>query len=296
MNSSQVISFLETVQQKSFTKAASTLHQTQPGISRHIASLEEELGAKLIERAPHKPIELTEIGKIYYQAFLQCHKAIEDARDQCNRINRDKALNLRFGYANGWSSSQFLSPILDILRDQYPFLNIELECHGPNKLLSLLEDDKLDAVLTIETPLLNNKIIKYSYICEIPRIILYSDRLIERIGHVSAPSDFKDIVFYFPGDEVPGDFINEVIAYMDEFDISPEYRIVSNVSTVLSMVENGRGVTINDSWCQHLFMSQFHAMPINSNHNVILAYRRDCAGNKVIKTIRGTLRSAFTDN
>lgn len=53
--------FLTIAQEENFTRAAEQLHLTQPTLSRQIAQLEEELGAKLFLRGTHT-VMLTEEG------------------------------------------------------------------------------------------------------------------------------------------------------------------------------------------------------------------------------------------
>ena len=53
--------FSEVARQLSFTKAASTLHVSQPSISKAIKNLENELGVPLFYRS--KQLELTDAGK-----------------------------------------------------------------------------------------------------------------------------------------------------------------------------------------------------------------------------------------
>lgn len=55
--------FLTIAREENITKAAQTLHVTQPTLSRQIAQLEEELGVKLFVRSNHN-ISLTEDGMI----------------------------------------------------------------------------------------------------------------------------------------------------------------------------------------------------------------------------------------
>ena len=63
--------FLEVAQKKSFTKAAQSLHISQPTLSKQIRLLEEELGCELFERKP-RSVVLTDRGK----AFLVWAKKI----------------------------------------------------------------------------------------------------------------------------------------------------------------------------------------------------------------------------
>lgn len=289
MNDNHIRCFLEVEREKSFTRAAINLHQTQPGISRNIAALERELETKLFLREPHKPPMLTETGKIYYQAFSQCGRILQEARLQCSKINRDKNLQLRFGYAFGWSTSFFLPDMLDTLKRTFPSMNIELVCHGPNTLYSLLESDDLDLALTIHSPFVHGNQIVEAFICDLPRVILYSDKLTERIGEIKHPEDIRGIPIFLPIDEVQGKYTELVRTYLDQFDFAPVFRTVSNINTAVSIVETGDGVMLFDAWAQHLFMPQYHSIPIGSCHQIVLAARKECASDKVISTIRKAL-------
>ncbi|HET8801371.1 MAG TPA: LysR family transcriptional regulator [Marinobacter sp.] len=61
MDSNALKAFLTIVDQGSFSEAAETLHLTQPAISKRLASLENRLGEKLIDRS-HREIRLTDAG------------------------------------------------------------------------------------------------------------------------------------------------------------------------------------------------------------------------------------------
>lgn len=62
--------FLTVAREQSFTKAAKQLHITQPTLSRQLAALEEELGAKLLDRSGHS-ITLTEEGLLLKRRALE---------------------------------------------------------------------------------------------------------------------------------------------------------------------------------------------------------------------------------
>ena len=62
--------FLTVAREQSFTKASKQLHITQPTLSRQLAALEEELGAKLLDRGGHK-ITLTEEGLLLKRRALE---------------------------------------------------------------------------------------------------------------------------------------------------------------------------------------------------------------------------------
>jgi len=64
----------------SITRAAEDLGMVQPGVSRDIALLERELGAKLFTRLP-RGMQLTEPGRILHQRALALIRQISDLRE-----------------------------------------------------------------------------------------------------------------------------------------------------------------------------------------------------------------------
>ena len=62
--------FLAVAKEQSFTKAAHPLNITQPTLSRQLAALEDELGAKLFDRGGHS-ITLTSEGQLLKRRALE---------------------------------------------------------------------------------------------------------------------------------------------------------------------------------------------------------------------------------
>ena len=69
MDLKQLTYFVTIVEQKSFSKAASVLHISQPSLSNAIKNLEDEVGFKLLERNTRN-IGLTESGQLLYERAL----------------------------------------------------------------------------------------------------------------------------------------------------------------------------------------------------------------------------------
>lgn len=66
----QIEAFVNVVKYKSFSAAAKELYLSQPTISSHIKSLENELGVQLIVRST-KDVVLSDAGKIFYEYALE---------------------------------------------------------------------------------------------------------------------------------------------------------------------------------------------------------------------------------
>lgn len=76
MNLTYLRSFYTTVQHNSISKAAKTLHLTQPGVSMQIQKLENELNFKLLNRS-NAGVSLTEAGSIIFE-FAEHMLSLED--------------------------------------------------------------------------------------------------------------------------------------------------------------------------------------------------------------------------
>lgn len=89
MNLRQLYYFKELVEQKQFSKAAKKLNISQPSLSNSLKSLETELDCQLIDRSGGQ-IQLTQFGKIFYDASLSSVSSIEKAKAKINQLKNLK--------------------------------------------------------------------------------------------------------------------------------------------------------------------------------------------------------------
>ncbi|TEA79002.1 LysR family transcriptional regulator [Allopusillimonas ginsengisoli] len=68
--------FIEVVESRSFTRAASALDMPASTLSRRISQLEQHIGIRLLHRSTRK-VELTEAGAVYFE---RCQHIITEAR------------------------------------------------------------------------------------------------------------------------------------------------------------------------------------------------------------------------
>jgi LysR family glycine cleavage system transcriptional activator len=78
----------------SFTEAAKELCVTQGAVSRHVAGLEKDLGARLFSRH-HRAIELTAKGEIYFRALRDAFDRIQDATRHIAGAVDDRTLRIK---------------------------------------------------------------------------------------------------------------------------------------------------------------------------------------------------------
>ena len=124
MELDQLRSFVAVAEARSFTRAASLVHLSQPAISRQIARLETELGARLFERYGRR-VECTADGKL----LLPLARNILARADDASRMIREHAGTLSSKVSLGSTGTVFahlLAPVLASFIKTYPRVHLNL--------------------------------------------------------------------------------------------------------------------------------------------------------------------------
>ncbi|MFJ9146850.1 LysR family transcriptional regulator [Streptomyces sp. NPDC102270] len=105
--------FTAVAEHRHFGRAADALHITQPSLSRQIRRLEQQLGARLLERTPQGS-RLTEAGEV----FLPRAKALLRSAAQAASLARAAAEPSRITV--GYTSGIIVTPAVRALRERFP--------------------------------------------------------------------------------------------------------------------------------------------------------------------------------
>ena len=117
-------SFLAVAEARSFSRAARTVHSTQPTLSRQIARLEGDLGTRLFERYG-RHVELTFNGQLLMPLAQAIVARTEDAISLMKEQAGAGASTVRFG-AVGNVFALVLTPILVSFLATYPRVTVDL--------------------------------------------------------------------------------------------------------------------------------------------------------------------------
>lgn len=115
MDFKQLQSFAAVVKYRSFTKAAEKLFLSQPTVSAHVSTLEEELGKRLIRRTT-KSIELTPKGTEVYDYAVRI-LGLRDRMVECCAVQPQKIIHLG---ASTIPSAYILPELLPEFGAQFP--------------------------------------------------------------------------------------------------------------------------------------------------------------------------------
>lgn len=134
--------FLHAAESSNLTKAAQTLHMTQPSVSYAIKQLEGALGIELFDRLS-KGVRLTQEGQTLYLYVRQAFEELDSAERQMKKFKQFSEGRLRIG-ANGAIIKEFVAPLLDRFRSRYTNIRLQLLQEKTSLILERLKRGSLD--------------------------------------------------------------------------------------------------------------------------------------------------------
>jgi DNA-binding transcriptional LysR family regulator len=142
MDFDQLETFQEVARLSSFSRAAEKRFRTQPAISSQIRSLEEEIGAKILDRSGGK-VSLTASGKLflrYVEDTLEARRAIFTAIAETERVPRGEII---VG-ANEGTCLHILPEVFADFKKQYPDVAVNIKRSDYAKILESVIDNSVD--------------------------------------------------------------------------------------------------------------------------------------------------------
>jgi len=142
MDFDQIQTFLEVARLSSFSRAAERRFRTQPAISSQVRSLEEEVGAKLLDRSGGK-VSITVAGKLFQkfaEETLEARKALLTAVAEAERIPRGEIV---VG-ANEGTCLHILPEVFAEFKKQYPSVGVNISRADYAKILESIIDNSVD--------------------------------------------------------------------------------------------------------------------------------------------------------
>ena len=138
--------FIAVAEEENVSRAALKLHVSQPGISRQIRDLEEELGFQLFERSA-KSLKLTEAGKSFLTEARAVLQRAEDAVKAARAIATGSG-ELHIGYAPSLTA-RILPPALRAFQAELPNVQVKLHDFFTEEMLAGLREGRLQLVFIV---------------------------------------------------------------------------------------------------------------------------------------------------
>jgi DNA-binding transcriptional LysR family regulator len=115
--------FVRVVDSGGFSAAGRRLNMSTTMVSNHVQALEDQLGARLLNRTTRK-VSLTEVGRAYYDRCVQILADIEQADDIAGALQSTPRGTLRIYTAT--HIVQFVSPVVAEFLALYPDVKVDL--------------------------------------------------------------------------------------------------------------------------------------------------------------------------
>ncbi len=139
----------------SFTKAAETLHMTQPAVTFQVKQLEDFFNTRLFDRT-HNKITLTDAGKVVYDYSDQILELYEKMNSDVRELTGEVTGTLVVG-ASTTIAEYMLPSLLGAFKKQYEDVNIRLQVGNTDAIVSMVENNMIDLGL-VEAPVHNKNL------------------------------------------------------------------------------------------------------------------------------------------
>ncbi|HEX6362571.1 MAG TPA: LysR family transcriptional regulator [Albitalea sp.] len=116
--------FIRVVETGSFSKASADLGITQPTATKHVAALEQRLGARLLHRST-RGVTPTEVGSAYYEKCLAIAHALEEADNLASLQQSSVRGHLRVSSSVAFGRRVMVPLVIGFMRE-HPDLQVDL--------------------------------------------------------------------------------------------------------------------------------------------------------------------------
>ena len=146
----QLESFRAVLREGSFTAAAKKLHMTQPAVSLHIKALEEELGARLLDR-DGRGVRLTEAGAVLLEAADAALGSLQEGARRIRELQAPERGTVVLACGDT-VALHLLPPVLTRFGKLHPLADVVVHNHGSKAILDMLLNREADLGIVTRPP------------------------------------------------------------------------------------------------------------------------------------------------
>lgn len=290
--------FLTIAETGNITKAANSIHLTQPTLSRQLADLENELGQKLFIRGS-KNITLTPEGMLLKKRAEEILALVDKTEHEFSSFKDDVSGDIFIG-SGETKSIKLIADVMRILKKDYPKIKFHIVSGDSQDLSEKLEKGLLDFCIFIQ-PYTPDK-----YDCinlgekDIWGILLRQDDPLAKKKSVKV-EDIIDLPLLISRQAIKKTFstnpvLNWFGADFDKLNIAGTYNLIYNAAI---MTENKIGYTLGlDRLIADTVNSPLTFRPLNPKLEVgiSIAWKKNQAFSKPAKLFLDELHKKFQSN
>lgn len=261
MNSRRLKHFVVLAETLNFSRAAESLHMTQPPLSTSIRHLENEVGAPLFERGTRR-VMLTELGRSLLPAARKAVAAMELVSEIARNGHTGQFGTLKLSFPSG-AAHRLLPRVLPAFKARYPNVELKLREASTSQTVGLMERGEVDV-----------GIVYYPLTSQVPftRIPSEDDRLVAvlPIGHLLLNRkrlQLKDLsslpMLGFEAESTPTLHMVTLMACQRAGFTPRIVQEMRRIDTMVSLVRSGAGVALLPSVCKLTYGHSVHFKEIS---------------------------------
>jgi DNA-binding transcriptional LysR family regulator len=228
----------------SFTKAAETLHMTQPAVTFQVRQLEEHFNTRLFDRT-HNRISLTEAGARVYEYADRIFELYQEMENSIREMTGEIRGALTIG-ASTTIAEYMLPTLLGDFKAKYPEVEIHLKVSNTEGIVSMVENNTIDLGV-VEAPVTNKNLVVE--VCRMDQLVAILPPKHPLIGSDVESVSLRELVGYpficreegSGTREVINEYLGRLEGCTDALNISME---LGSPEAVKGAVEAGMGVSV----------------------------------------------------
>jgi DNA-binding transcriptional LysR family regulator len=235
--------FVAVAEAENVTRAATKLHVSQPGISRQIRDLEDEIGFPLFERSA-KSVRLTDAGKVFLDEARAVLQRAEDAVAAARAKAGGMAGEIQIGYAPSLTV-QILPQALRIFQAEFPGVRVMLHDLSTEEMLSQLHSGKLQLALMVQPAKKALRGLRFEELARYPmQVAVAPTHPLAKARGVSLEAVAKERLIGYSRTDYP-EYHDEIAALFHSASRKPQIaQEHDGVTSLIAAVESGRGVAL----------------------------------------------------
>ncbi|MEX0960419.1 MAG: HTH-type transcriptional regulator CysB [Burkholderiales bacterium] len=136
-------------QNLNLSQAADALHTSQPGISKQIKSLEDELGVEIFVRRGKRVVAVTEPGRLILELAQRVLSDVDSLRQVSEEFTHEDTG--RLAIATTHTQARYaLPPVIARFRSRYPNVKLSLHQGSPTQISELTTSGEADFAIATE--------------------------------------------------------------------------------------------------------------------------------------------------
>ncbi|MDD7911813.1 MULTISPECIES: LysR family transcriptional regulator [Pseudovibrio] len=178
--------FLKVVEKGGFSSAARDMGRSKALVSKYVGELEDELGARLLNRTTRQ-ISLTEVGQAYYREAGELLQRFDDLKNSIQQDHQEARGLLRVSAPRSMGDFLVTQAMIDFLAE-HPEVRVEL--HLDDRFVDIVEEG-FDVAIRV-TELTDSSLIARK-VRDFKTVVCVRPDLLERYGEPQHPSELAKV-------------------------------------------------------------------------------------------------------